>query len=147
MGEHPTILKTIALGCLGLLVLGGEAIARDEDAACRKEEQALRERAAEKCGEFSKLLNPSGCIAVQNDLKAFANGGCKKRNGTGSTIERSASPPTPPPMPTEPSPASASQRALGKPLDPAQLQRENDLLKAEIIRLRTEIERLRAAGK
>jgi len=144
-------MKTILVLSALFLLITGTALAGSGYDNCIKEEKALKAEEVSACGGLSYLLNPSSCFAKRKLLKEYSAGKCRKIGaaenvdfsavtvipekkdiiiGTGSRVSTPAS-------------ATAIKAAPGAVQGETtleQLKEENTRLKAEVIRLTTELE-------
>jgi hypothetical protein len=135
-GLEPTMTTVINTILILLLLIPAIATAGAGYDRCVSDESALRGKEASNCSGFSMLFNPSGCYSVQKDLKEYDNGKCK-RIGDMEGVRVVA--------PEQ----KATEKAVAANITPdiASLKAENESLKAEIIRLRNEIEDLKKTNK
>ncbi len=165
-------MKNLLIVSILLTLISGNALAGSEYDKCIKEEHVLKAKEAGYCSGLRQLLNPSGCYATQRVLKEYEAGKCRQiglaenvdfstqavitekksapvasvnKDGssvnagtagsvaTVSTVDRGT---------VKRSEAEVPQQKIT--LD--QLKEENALLKAEIIRLKSENEQLIKAG-
>jgi hypothetical protein len=138
-GLEPTMTTVINTILMLLLLIPAIASAGAGYDKCVSDESALREKEASNCSGYSMLFNPSGCYSVRKDLQEYDNGKCK-RIGDKEGVRVVA---------PEQKAKGDIQKAVAANSTPddASLKAENELLKAEIIRLRNEIEALKKTNK
>jgi len=146
---------TLTLTTLFLL-LSGTALAGSGYDACLKEQSALEAREASECSGFRYLFNPSPCFTTQRALREYTTTDKCKNIGIAEHVDFSVQPVSleekvggdgmvdggNPVAVKKPEPEVPHQENTCE-----QLKEENTLLKAEVLRLKTENEQLRKMGQ
>ena len=137
---------------ISVLLISGNVLAGSEYDKCIKEENTLKAEVSGNCSGFSYTFNPSGCFATRKALKKYISTDKCKKIGSAEQVDFNAPPVTPAAKPgsidktANASPDDAKKPDLSAPEQEStceQLKDENQRLKAEIIRLKTENAQLR----
>lgn len=131
--------KLLITGLLSVAVSGNALAAQTAD-ACKAEEGRLRAEEGLACSGARYFFNPSACYKAQRLLKQFAEGSCSKYVAAQPAIAAPDRPAAP--QPVQPIAARSTLRVMSS-ARPSEIE----LLKAEVRRLRSEVEQLKLRCK
>jgi hypothetical protein len=135
-----------------VFLMSGNVLAGSEYDKCIKEENALKAEESSNCSGFNYTFNPSACFATRKALKKYTSTDKCKKIGITEHVDFNIPAVIPVAQPgniekigsdTPAEVKTPELRALQQESTYNQLKDENQRLKAEIIRLKTENQLLR----